>query len=149
MLYLTHDYFCQFFVASFMHPLTIEYRDSYFVPDHLWLFILFNKVLDKKRKEKKKLLCLILLLYSAQGLCACFKSSPFLVYVCGRITVPGLVCILGYIVLSRFQWFSVYADISWDDAMFLCFTLLVLLQFHQKLIIRKYTQHAKLIFSIC
>ncbi len=60
--------------------------------------------------------CCVELVYSAQGLCACFKSSSlFLVYLCARITAPhtGLAC-----VLHRFKsvsWFLLYADMSWDE----------------------------------
>ncbi len=41
--------------------------------------------------------CCVGFVYSEQVLCACSKSSsPFLVYLCGRITAPhtGLACIL-------------------------------------------------------
>ncbi len=40
--------------------------------------------------------CCVGFVYTVQGLCACSKSSLFLVYLCGRITAShtGLACIL-------------------------------------------------------
>ncbi len=54
--------------------------------------------------------------YSVQGLSACFKSSsPFLVYLCGRITAPhtGLACVLHR--LESLSWFCVCAEISREE----------------------------------